>query len=98
MRRRIAGWNRHELENAAIGGRPAGMSRISVIAVLMTVMRVGDSPVRINSVQAGGVAGLHRVVAVLFTARAMGDACPRCLHGQHGQQEHDDQSFHGGRL
>jgi hypothetical protein len=71
------------------------MSRISVIAVLVTVMRVGNSPVRINGVRVGVVAGRHRLVAVLFTARAMGYPRPRRLHGQHGQQKQEDESLHG---
>lgn len=95
IRRGVVGRSRHELERAAIEGRPARVADISAVAVRVTVVRVGDIPVPMISVRAVGNAPRVRVFTVVFTARAMGDPCPRRLQGQHGQQQQDDRSFHG---
>ena len=73
--------DRHELEQAAVKPRAAGMPCGSVMAVLMLVMRKGGRALLMPNVHVGRVVGRQCVVAVMFTAWTMGDPRPCRLQG-----------------
>ena len=69
--------------------------RIGAVAVTMRIVRPGAVAVAMTVVRRGGVAGLRCVRFVMRAGRTAGDARPGDLEGQHGQKKQEDESFHG---
>ena len=77
---------------ATIGRR---IVRVGQAAVRMRVVHMEGIGGPLRIIRSGGVGGTRRVRVAMFAARAVRNPRPRHLQGQHGQQDEQDESFHG---
>ena len=94
MRRRDG----HKLERAAVETGPFRLSRGSMSAMVLVIMRVGASAVLMSDPRVRDICQSHYVFTLIIIARTMSHSRPSRLEGQHGQQDKQDQSSHGAEL
>jgi len=76
------------MQHAAVEARPCAMAVIAVVAVVFMRM--------FRMERGAGRSGADTLITALRTMKA--HCRPRDLERQHGQQQQDDETFHGGRV
>ena len=71
------------------------IGRVGGVAVRMRSVHMEGIAMRMGIIRKGGVVMPRGTRAVMFAERTSRDPRPCHLQGQHGQQDQEDDSFHG---